>query len=126
MNLVLFVLHDPRKLQKLLDAWQKAGVAGATVLNSTGMGRLSKSHALRDDLPLMPSMDDFLPRVEDFSRTVFSLIDDEGVVERVVKATEDVVGDLDQPDRGILVVLPVSHFYGLRKPGSSTSDAGRG
>jgi nitrogen regulatory protein P-II 1 len=115
MSLVLFVLHDPEKLHALLDAWKEAGVSGATVLFSTGLGRLSQSSALRDDLPLMPSLEDFLPRAESLSRTIFSMIDDDAVVDRVVEATRRVVGDLDQPDRGLLMVLPVSRVYGLRE-----------
>ena len=116
MNLILFVLHDPEKLRELLDAWKEAGVSGATVLFSTGLGRISRSPALRDDLPLMPSLEDFLPKVEHLSRTIFTMIDDEAVVERVIAATQRVVGDLCQPDRGLLIVLPVSQVYGLRKP----------
>ncbi len=119
MSLVLFVLHDPEKLPALLEAWKKAGVSGATVLFSTGMGRLAQSPALLDDMPLMPSLDDFLPRVEHFGRTVFSMIDDEKVVSRVIEATERVVGDLNEPDRGLLMVLPVTQVRGLRKPVSA-------
>ena len=116
MSLVLFVLHDPEKLPTLLDAWREAGVSGATVLVSTGMGRLTQSPALLDDLPIMPSLDDFLPRAEHFNRTVFSMIDDEKVVNRVIEATGQVVGDMNEPDRGLLMVLPVTRVYGLRKP----------
>ena len=116
MNLILFVLHDPEKLRELLDAWKEAGISGATVLFSTGLGRISHSLALRDDLPLMPSLEDFLPKVEHLSRTIFTMIDDEAVMERVIAATQRIVGDLCQPDRGLLIVLPVSQVYGLRKP----------
>ena len=115
MNLVLFVLHDPEKLYGLLDAWKEAGISGATVLFSTGLGRLSQSAALRDDLPLMPSLEDFLPRAEHLSRTIFTMVDDDAVVERVVAATQRLVGNLDEPDRGLLMILPVAQVYGLRK-----------
>ncbi len=115
MNLILFVLHDPEKLRALLDAWKEAGVSGATVLFSTGLGRLHRSGVLGDDLPLMPSLEDFLPKVEHLSRTIFSLVDEDAVMERVIEATERVVGDLSQPDRGLLMVLPVSQVRGLRK-----------
>ncbi len=118
MNLVLFVLHDPQKLHDLLDAWWEAGAPGATVLYSTGIGRLNRAAALRDDLPLMPSLEDFMPKANELSRTIFSLVDEEAVVERVVAATQHVVGDLDQPERGLLMVLPVAKVYGLRKPGA--------
>jgi nitrogen regulatory protein P-II 1 len=115
MRLILFVLHDPEKLRELLEAWTEAGVSGATVLFSTGMGRIQQNQSLRDDLPLMPSLEDFLPKVDSLSRTVFSIVDDETVVEKVISATEHVVGDLYQPNRGLLMVLPVSRVYGLRK-----------
>ena len=92
-----------------------AGVSGATVLFSTGLGRIDQSLALRDDLPLMPSLEDFLPRTEHLSRTIFTMIDDDAVVGKVIAATERVVGDLNEPDRGLLMVLPVSQVYGLRK-----------
>jgi nitrogen regulatory protein P-II 1 len=115
MRLILFVLHDPEKLRELLEAWTEAGVSGATVLFSTGMGRIQQNQSLRDDLPLMPSLEDFLPKVDSLSRTVFSIVDDETVVEKVISATERVVGDLYQPNRGLLMVLPVSRVYGLRQ-----------
>jgi nitrogen regulatory protein P-II 1 len=115
MKLILFVLHDPEKLRPLLDAWKEAGVSGATVLFSTGMGRIRQELALREDLPLMPSLEDFLPRVERLSRTVFTMLDDEAVVDAVITATQQVVGDLNEPDRGLLIVLPVAQVYGLRR-----------
>jgi len=115
MKLILFVLHDPGKLRELLDAWSEAGISGATVLYSTGLGRLNQAATLRDDIPLMPSLEDFLPQADQLSRTIFSMIDDEVVVEKVVAATQRVVGDLNEPDRGLLIVLPVSQVYGLRK-----------
>jgi nitrogen regulatory protein PII len=119
MKLILFVLHDSEKLRELLDAWKDAGASGATVLFSTGLGRIRQSVALRDDLPLMPSLEDFLPRIERLSRTVFTMIDDEVVVEKVIAATQSVVGDLNQPDRGLLMVLPVAQVYGLRQHNQS-------
>ncbi len=87
MNLILFVLHDPEKLVPLLNAWTDAGVSGATVLFSTGLGRIHQSKVLRDDLPLMPSVEDFLPHPERLSRTIFTMVDDDGIIEKVVEAT---------------------------------------
>ena len=118
MSLILFVLHDPEKLPDLLTAWEEAGVSGATVLFSTGLGRIRQNEGLRDDLPLMPSLEDFFPKIDRLSRTIFTLVDDETIVDKVVAATEQVVGNLTQPDRGLLMVLPVSRVYGLRKRGS--------
>ena len=114
MYLILFVLDNPDKLEELLDAWEAAGTKGATVLVSTGMHRISEG-AIRDDIPLMPGLDDFYKRVEDYHRTLFTIVKDDEVLKKVVDATQKVVGDLNQPNTGILVVMPASQVYGLEK-----------
>ncbi len=115
MKLILFVLNDPAKIQDLLNAWKDAGATGATVLYSTGMGRLHQSAALRDDLPLMPSLSDFFASDAELSRTLFTILKDDETVKQVIAATRSVVGDLDQPKTGLLVVLPVDQTEGLEK-----------
>ena len=113
MKMILFVLNNPAKLQDLLEAWQKAGASGATVFYSTGMGRIHQSAALRDDLPLMPSLSDFFASNTDLSRTLFTIVENDETVRRVMAATRTVVGDLYQPGTGLLVVLPVDLTDGL-------------
>lgn len=114
MYMILFVLHDAEKLNDLLDAWEEAGVPGVTILHSSGLGRVRQA-GLRDDLPLMPSLEDLFNHDEYFSRTIFSIVERDETIERVVKATERVVGDLTKPNAGLLVVLPVAKVYGLRR-----------
>lgn len=113
MKLILFVLNEAEKSLDVLNAWKEAGAGGATVLFSTGMGRMHLSSALRDDLPLMPSLSDFYTHDEKLSRTLFTVLEDDSLVEKVIHATVQVVGDLDQPGNGILVVLPVDSVHGL-------------
>ena len=114
MYLILFVLDNPDKLDELLDAWETAGTKGATVLVSTGMHRLG-SGAIRDDILLMPGLDDFYKRVEDYHRTLFTIVKDDEILQKIVDATEGVVGDLNKPNTGILVVMPATQVYGLEK-----------
>jgi len=42
-------------------------------------------------------------------------VPDDAIVPALVRATEEVVGDLNEPNNGILAVLPISQVYGLRK-----------
>jgi nitrogen regulatory protein P-II 1 len=123
MKIILFVLNDPSKLVALLNAWKEAGANGATILSSTGMGRINQSMALRDDLPLMPSLSDFFVQSEELSRTLFTVIPDH-LVERVLVVTEHIVGDLQLPGNGILVVLPTDSVHGLIEYGKSPSSPG--
>jgi nitrogen regulatory protein P-II 1 len=115
MKMIVFILNDPAKLQDLLNAWKEAGANGATILFSTGMGRINQAALLRDDLPLMPSLSDFYHQDEKLSRTLFTIVKGDELVAPLIAATRSVVGDLNQPDTGMLIVLPVEQVEGLEK-----------
>jgi len=104
-------------MKDLLHAWEEAGVKGATVLFSTGLGRIRQNFGLMEDFPLFPTMTDIMENLEnlDLNRTVFSVIDDETIIDNVLQQTQKVVGDLNQPNTGILIVLPVTKVYGLKQ-----------
>ena len=113
MHMIVFVLHDTGRLADVLGAREEAGVRGITILPSTGIGRLKAADILREDLPLMPSLEDLVEAPEKFNRTLITMLKCDEMIETVVSATERVVGKLNDPNTGILVVVPLSHAYGL-------------
>lgn len=116
MFLVTLVLHDPDLLEEVIQAWENIGVQRATVLSSTGMGRLKQSRVVRDDLPLLPSLSDFYEAAsQTLSRTIFTALKDESLIERIVAVTEELIGDMSQPNTGILFITPILRAYGLEK-----------
>jgi nitrogen regulatory protein PII len=115
MYLVLMVLNNPDRLEELLIAWEENGVQGATVLFSTGLGRIRQMDAWRDDMPLIPSLRDFYEVPENMNRTIFTVVDNEAQVDALVAATQEVVGELDEQGTGLLLVLPVARAYGVSK-----------
>ncbi len=112
---VLFVLNDTSKCDDLLESWESAGVKGITILASTGLGRIRQKIALRDDFPMFPSLSDIMEHSETLSRTFFTIVDGEEMVEAIHRNTETVVGNLNQPNTGILIALPTAKVYGLNK-----------
>jgi len=119
MYMILLVLSDPDRLEDLLIAWEENGVQGATVLFSTGLGRIRELEGWRDDMPLIPSLSDFYELPENMNRTVFTVVKDEAQVDAVVAATKTVIGDLDESKTGLLLVLPVVRAYGVNKKGKT-------
>ena len=115
MYLILFVLNDPDRLEDLLIAWEEKGIQGATVLFSTGLGRIRELDGWRDDMPLIPSLRDFYEIPENMNRTVFTIVKDEAQIDAVVAATKKVTGELDEQETGLLLVLPVMQAYGVNK-----------
>ncbi len=114
--LVLLVLDDANKGPALLDAWEAAGVSGITMIESTGLGRLRNVMGLRDDMPLMPSIRALMQSREEHHRTIFSVVEGEAMVDKVITATETVTGDLSEPNTGVLFALPVARVVGLAPP----------
>jgi nitrogen regulatory protein P-II 1 len=114
-HLVVFVLDNLEQCSVVLEAWEEAGAPGVTILESTGLRRLRG--AMRDDLPLVPSLRDLLASQELRHRTLFTIVADEAVVERIIAATEQVVGDFSLHHTGLLFVVPVTRVLGLEKQG---------
>ena len=112
---VLFVLNDTSKCDELLDSWEQAGVKGITILASTGLGRIRQKIALRDDFPIFPSLSDIMEHSETQSRTFFTIVEGEELVDTIHKNTEKIVGNLNLPNTGILIALPTTKVYGLNK-----------
>lgn len=115
MFMIMLILNNADQCQEVLDAWDTAGAAGVTVLPSTGLGRIRAHQGLKDDLPLMPSLEDFFQQDENLHRTLISVVQERSIVDRIIRATQEILGDLNQPNTGILVVLPVLEAYGLNR-----------
>lgn len=111
--LLIAVIDDASKIWEVLDAWERLGISGVTIHDSTGLHRTTQ---LRDDLPLFPSVRDLLEKTETSHRTLWSVLEDSVDVEAIAKATEVIVGPLDQPRTGILFTVPVLKAWGLRRP----------
>jgi nitrogen regulatory protein P-II 1 len=113
-SLLVLVLDQIEKFPELVRAWEEIGVPGVTVLESAGSRKLM-DHASRDDVPLIPSLRSLMEGGESHNRTLFTVIEDEAVLERAIQAAERVVGDFMQPHTGILFVVAVARTFGVPK-----------
>jgi hypothetical protein len=111
--LAVLVVDDISQGPDVLDAWEKAGVGGITIIESTGLARWRKIQGHRDDIPLMPSIRALLNTREERHRTIFSIVEGDEMVTRLIEATEAIVGKLNEPHTGILFALPLSHVAGV-------------
>lgn len=108
MKLLVFVLNNEELLEEVLAAYIEAGVTGATILDSEGMGRF-----LTFEVPLFSAFKDFMKGNKPYNKTIFSVIRNEQTIERLRKLLDTIVGDLDRPGTGILFTVPVDWAYGL-------------
>ena len=111
--MVMAIINELDQCPRVMDAWDEAKVPGITILESTGLGSVRRAH-YRDDLPLMPSLRDLMKKKEHRHRTIFTVVDSEEMVDRLIEITQDIIGDLNQPHKGVLFVLPVARVVGLQ------------
>jgi nitrogen regulatory protein PII len=111
--MVLLIVYNISTCPDVLKAWEAARVPGITILESTGLGSI-RQKGLRDDLPLMPSISDILRSREHHHRTIFSVVEGEEMVERLIEVTQNIMGDLNEPHNGVMFVVPVSRVVGFK------------
>ena len=112
--LVVLIVNDIDDCPEILDAWEEAGVLGITIFASTGLGHVRQA-GLRDDLPLMPSLEDLFSDEEAQNRTLMSVVDSQEMVDKMVAITQQILGNLENPHTGFLFVLPVIQAFGMGK-----------
>jgi hypothetical protein len=111
-KLIVAVIEEPDYANDVLMAWARAGVRSATMVDSRGMNRLRRAGLLRDDLPLIPTLEHLEEPSEVRNAMLFSVVGDEVDIDGVIAATEEIVGPLSDPDTGVLFVLPVLQVRG--------------
>jgi nitrogen regulatory protein P-II 1 len=108
MKLLVFILNDEEYLEEVLEAYVEAGVTGATIIDSEGMGRF-----LAYEVPLFAGFKEFMKGNKPYNKTILSVIRNEPTIERVKALVDEVVGKLENPGTGIMFTLPVDWAAGL-------------
>ena len=110
MKLIVFVLNREELLEEILEAFVEAGIAGATILDSEGIGRF-----LTYEVPLFADFREFMKGNKPYNKTIFSLIEKEDKIKKLEKLIEKICGDLSEPGTGILFTIPVDYAKGLMR-----------
>lgn len=108
MKLLVFILNDEEYLEEVLQAYVEAGVTGATIIDSEGMGRF-----LTYEVPLFAGFKEFMKGNKPYNKTILSVIRNEDTIERVKALVDEIVGELENPGTGIMFTLPVDWAAGL-------------
>lgn len=108
MKLLVFVLNKEELLEDVLEAFVEAGITGATILDSEGMGRF-----LTYEVPLFADFREFMKGNKPYNKTIFSVVDKEEKIKVVEELIEKICGKLSDPGTGILFTIPVDYVKGL-------------
>lgn len=109
MQLLVLILNREEKLEEILTYFLEAGVRGATILESEGMGRI-----LSQEVPIFAGFRDLFAPSKPFNRTLLSVIPDE-LAEELGEGIGKVLGGWDKAGSGLLFTLPVDRVWGADK-----------
>jgi hypothetical protein len=120
MKLVVLITAKVEAGLDIAQAWQDAGAPGVTIIRSHGLHTVQRelsSGAV--ELPRMvasmgAAMAAILDNLEERGEMILSLVDDD-LVDALIAAANAVLGDLTQPDHGILFTIPVERAIGVRR-----------
>lgn len=111
MQMLTFVLNNIDLLEDVISELNKAGINGATIIDSTGMGRLLYN-SKNENIPMFGSLRMILNNNRPFNKTIFTILKD-SEVQIAINAIKSVVGDLSRPEAGILFTVPVNFIEGI-------------
>ncbi|SDY33509.1 P-II family nitrogen regulator [Tindallia californiensis] len=108
MEVLFLVLNQPERLNELMEGFLEDGISGATVLESTGMGR-----TLCDTMPIFGGLRKILQDCRPNNLTIFMVLNTEVQKDKVIQRIYQVLGDLNEPNTGMYFIMPVSAASGL-------------
>ncbi len=108
MKLVIQVLNEKNLLDDLLHELGVNGIKGATILDSTGMGRIL---AKNDDMDFIGSLKTLYLNPREESHVILMVLEDE-LVDVAYSTIKKVCGNLNKPHSGIVFTIPIEDVYG--------------
>jgi nitrogen regulatory protein P-II 1 len=112
MFLLVLVLNKEELLEEVLENLVQAGVPGATILDSTGMGR---TLAQADHDHVLAGLRTLFKHSRPHNKTIFSVIDSVEKKEKAINKIKETIGDFDKPGVGIMFTLPLVDVIGVNE-----------
>lgn len=113
MFMILCVIDRLEHTNAVLQAWKGMGISGVTILESTGLHRISELH----HIPMRYTFGGGTS--ERGNLTLFTVVEKEEIIPRCLEITEAVVGDFNRPNTGIFIAWPLAFAKGVlgKQPG---------
>jgi len=110
MYMIMLILDDCSCLDAVLNAWEAVGVSGITIVESTGIYRRRMQQAR---VPVRFNFERLVRSDQQGHYTLFAIVDCEDTIQKALTAAESVVGDLDEPNTGVLASWPLTVARGV-------------
>lgn len=105
MEVLLIVINKEELFEKVISILVEAGVEGATILESQGLGQF-----LAHEVPIFAGLRQLLGEKKVLNKTVLAVLDDPQTFPRFRKLLRQEDIDFTKPEVGLVVTVPVNEF----------------
>jgi nitrogen regulatory protein PII len=125
VKLVILITAEVEKGLDIAQAWQEAGAPGVTILRTHGLYTIQRQAEHGEvELPRMigsmtSALASIIDQVEERGELIMSLVEP-ALVDVLIAAASGILGDLNQPNHGILFVIDVERAIGVRRHGNNS------
>lgn len=113
MQLLVLIIKDVDKLDKLLLTLSDAGIGGATILDCEGMAERLLRVKHEEDIPLYGFLSSILESENGTGKMVLMALTDE-MTEKARCVIRDNISGFDKPNTGVMFGIPLSFTEGIR------------
>ncbi|AOY74916.1 hypothetical protein [Clostridium formicaceticum] len=112
MHALFIVLNKTEYLDDILTAFVNIGITGATIIDSQGMASaLVENH--HNDIPIIGSLRSLVDRSRPYNKTIFTILQDNKMVDRAMEAVNTIVGGMNSKGTGVMFTVPVGKILGI-------------
>lgn len=108
--MLVLVLNKIELLDELLVEWSNEDIKAATVIDSVGMAQQLSNV---EETQIISTLRPYLVSGHEENKIIFTIIHSEDL-NRARQTVRRVVGDLSEPDTGILFAVPILFAEGIR------------
>ena len=112
-KLIVLITGQVEQSHLVGEAWQTMGAPGVTLIEGHGLRHLQEAWKNAEILPNTFSLQHILRENDLSSVIILSVLDDDTLVDKLISATEGILGDMTAPNNGIMFVIDVPRVIGV-------------
>lgn len=114
MYALFIILNEIDYLDDILSGFVENKISGATILDSQGMGS-AIAHGSNSDMPLFSTLRMLIGDSQPYSKTIFTVLENEMLVNKAVDVVQEVVADISNPSVGFMFTVPIAKVYPMKE-----------
>lgn len=111
IQVLVIVLNEVDYLEEILAGFVEIGVSGATILDSQGMASAIVRGDNNQSISLFGALKTLLEDAHPYNKTIFTVLENEGLVNKAVAVVNEVVGDITSPGVGFMFSVPINMVF---------------